>query len=157
MRIFIRLVLTVFLIAIVQTVQAEDCTFVGGGIKEPQLPRDLVHLKYWDDETKEFRAILKSGELMYVSYSHCNHFGMEAHLILTNSEYDPKELAQSADRLASLLLTKKDLGYFRKGVHGQSLKLGANLSIIHDEYDDFGIRLTAQGSVTIITISYYFT
>ena len=134
----------------------EGCTFIGDGIKEPQFSKGLVAKKIWDNQLKEYRAILRDGEMLFIAYSHCHHYGMQASLILTKDEIYPKILSQRADWFASIVLNKNDLEFFRKGIKDKELGIGTNLTIDHDDYNDFGVRVTAQGALTIITISYFF-
>lgn len=158
MKIFVQVILLILAILTAAFAYGDEgCTFAGDSIKEPYFAKGLVASKTWDNKLKEYRAILNGGAMLFIAYSHCDHFGMQANLILTTDEIDPKVLAQRADWFASVVLNKNDLANFRKGIKGKELGIGANITIDNADYDDFGVEVTAQGALTIITISYYFT
>jgi hypothetical protein len=140
---------------------AEECVFDPSSANDSFLSKNqnVKHLA-WDDATKEARAVLKDGSLLYIKRWACRHVAMDARLIEFYVKDDLQ--LQRAIWFGSQILDKSDFKILENSVKKKTYSReeranGFILRIPHGTYSEFYVEFTNLNDMRVITIFYSFS
>jgi hypothetical protein len=140
---------------------AEECVFDPSSANVSFLSKNqnIKHLA-WDDATKEARAVLKDGSLLYIKRWACRHVAMDARLIEFYGKDDLQ--LQRAIWFGSQILDKSDFTILENSIKKKTYSReertnGFILRIPHGTYSEFYVEFTNLNDMRVITIFYSFS
>jgi hypothetical protein len=139
---------------------AEECVFDPSSANASFLSKNqnVKHL-VWDDTTKEARAILKDGSLLYIKRWACRHVAMDARLIEFYGKDDLQ--LQRAIWFGTQILDKSDFKILENSIKNKTYSReerpnGFILRIPHGTYSEFYVEFDNLNDMRVISIFYSF-
>jgi len=126
-------------------------------IKPLVIDKSLTSYSAWDDANKELRSVLSNGDMLYVKYWACEHYGLNAQLLIPTFEWNAASLEKRISWLSSQVLSKRDVALLDAALkkHGQ-IQPNDKIEIEGTNYDEFNLEINSVNNLTIITIEYYY-